>query len=54
MHQPTPNSSTVILDGVQRSEEELEEEFKDLVDENWAWQVLQLSNFDFAVAFPSK
>jgi hypothetical protein len=27
---------------------------KDLVDENWAWQVRQLSEFDFAVVFPSK
>nr|XP_051211218.1 uncharacterized protein LOC127328676 [Lolium perenne] len=39
-------------------EEELqkpvEDEFKDLVDENWNWQVRQMGPSDFAVVFPSK
>jgi hypothetical protein len=34
MQQPIPNSATVILDAGRLSEEEVEEEFKDLVDEN--------------------
>jgi hypothetical protein len=32
----------------------VEEEFKDPVDENWNWQVRQLSASDFVVVFPSK
>jgi hypothetical protein len=54
LQRPVSNSATVILDGGRLSEEEVEEEFKDLVDENWNWQVRQLSASDFAVVFPSK
>ncbi|KAK1609441.1 hypothetical protein QYE76_033114 [Lolium multiflorum] len=54
LQRPASNSATVILDGGRLSEEEVEEEFKDLVDENWNWQVRQLSASDFAVVFPSK
>jgi hypothetical protein len=44
----------VIIEKGRLSEEEVEEEFKDLVDENWDWQVRQISASDFAVVFPSK
>jgi hypothetical protein len=44
----------VIVDTRRLSEEEVEEEFKDLVDENWDWQVRQLSESDFLVVLPSK
>nr|XP_051202061.1 uncharacterized protein LOC127315631 [Lolium perenne] len=54
LQRPASNSATVILDKGRLSEEEVEEEFKDLVDENWNWQVRQLSVSDFAVVFPSK
>ncbi|KAK1692879.1 hypothetical protein QYE76_009576 [Lolium multiflorum] len=54
LQRPASNSATVILDGGRLSEEEVEDEFKDLVDENWNWQVRQLSASDFAVVFPSK
>jgi hypothetical protein len=32
----------------------VEEEFKDLVDENWDWQVRELGDADFAMIVPSK
>jgi hypothetical protein len=54
LQQPTANSATVIIEQGRLTEEEVEEEFKDLVDENWDWQVRQLSHSDFAVVFPSK
>jgi hypothetical protein len=39
MQQPIVNSATVIIDSGRLSEEEVEEEFKELVDEKWDWQV---------------
>ncbi|KAK1669324.1 hypothetical protein QYE76_057483 [Lolium multiflorum] len=54
LQQPTANSATVIIEQGRLTEEEVEAEFKDLVDENWDWQVRQLSHSDFAVVFPSK
>jgi hypothetical protein len=33
---------------------EVEEEFKDLVEEDWDWQVKKLNDTDFALVFPSK
>ncbi|KAK1616898.1 hypothetical protein QYE76_022415 [Lolium multiflorum] len=54
LQKPVSNSATVILDGGLLSAEQVEDEFKDLVDENWDWQVRQLGTTDFAVVFPSK
>ncbi|KAK1605794.1 hypothetical protein QYE76_029467 [Lolium multiflorum] len=54
LQKPISNSATVILGGGQLSVEQVEDEFKDLVDENWDWQVRQLGPTDFAVVFPSK
>ncbi|KAK1602998.1 hypothetical protein QYE76_048210 [Lolium multiflorum] len=54
LQQPIANSATVIIEQGNLSEEEVEDEFKDLVDENWDWQVRRLSPSDFAVVFPSK
>ncbi|KAK1670007.1 hypothetical protein QYE76_058166 [Lolium multiflorum] len=54
LHQPTANSATVIIEQGSLTAEEVEEEFKDLVDETWDWQVRQISASDFAVVFPSK
>jgi hypothetical protein len=54
LQKPVSNSATVILGGGQLSAEQVEDEFKDLVDENWDWQVRQIGPLDFAVVFPSK
>jgi hypothetical protein len=51
LQQPTTNFATVIIEQGHLSEEEVEEEFKDLVDENRDWQVRQLSPSYFAVIF---
>jgi hypothetical protein len=32
----------------------MEDEFKDLVAEDWAWKVKQLSAIDYLLNFPSK
>jgi hypothetical protein len=44
----------VSIIGGQLSASQLEEEFKDLVDEDWNWQVQKLNNSDFLMIFPSK
>jgi hypothetical protein len=44
----------VIIEQGRLMAEEVEEEFKDLVDENWDWQVRQISASYFVVVFPSK
>jgi hypothetical protein len=54
LQQPIANSAIVIIEQGNLTEEEVEDEFKDLVEENWDWQVRQLSPSDFAVVFPSK
>ncbi|KAK1693140.1 hypothetical protein QYE76_009837 [Lolium multiflorum] len=54
MHQPVANAATVIIEGRSLSEEELDGELKDLVDETWDWQVRKINDTDFAVVFPSK
>jgi hypothetical protein len=33
---------------------QISEEFKDLVDEQWDWQVCRLSETEFSVCFPSQ
>jgi hypothetical protein len=54
LQKPASNSATVILGGGQLSAEQVEDEFKDLVDEHWDWQVRQIGPTDFSLIFPSK
>ncbi|KAK1669488.1 hypothetical protein QYE76_057647 [Lolium multiflorum] len=54
MHQPVANAATVIIEDKNQSEEEVDAELKDLVDETWDWQVRKLNETDFLVVFPSK
>ena len=54
MQKPTSNLALVYVEKGNFSPEELQEEFKELVDENWEWQVRKLSTTDFLVVFPSK
>jgi hypothetical protein len=51
---PTPNAALVILENGSLSVEQMEEELKDLVDEDWDWHVQKLNESDFAMFFPSK
>jgi hypothetical protein len=51
---PAPNAALLILEKGSLSEEQMEAERKDLVEEDWAWRVQKLNNTDFAVFFPSK
>ncbi|KAK1668644.1 hypothetical protein QYE76_056803 [Lolium multiflorum] len=39
---PAPNAALVILEGGDLSAEQMEEELKDLVDEEWEWRVIRL------------
>ncbi|KAK1683040.1 hypothetical protein QYE76_043888 [Lolium multiflorum] len=54
MYQPAVNSALIILEKEGLNEEQLEDELKDLVDDNWAWQVCKLNGTDYSVIFPSK
>ncbi|KAK1604887.1 hypothetical protein QYE76_028560 [Lolium multiflorum] len=51
---PAPNAALVILENGSLSAEQMEEELKDLVDEEWDWHVQKLNESDFAMFFPSK
>jgi hypothetical protein len=51
---PAPNAALVILEGGDLSAEHMEEELKDLVDEEWEWHVQKISRSYFAMFFPSK
>ncbi|KAK1699491.1 hypothetical protein QYE76_016188 [Lolium multiflorum] len=51
---PAPNAARVTLSQGILSAEQLEDELKDLVDEEWCWNVQDLSNGEFATSFPSK
>jgi hypothetical protein len=51
---PAPNAALVILENGSLSTEQMEEELKDLVDEEWDWHVQKLNESDFAMFFPSK
>ena len=51
--QALPNSATLYIEEAVLSAEKVEEEFKELVDENWDWQVWKLSDSDFALVFLS-
>ncbi|XP_024314400.1 uncharacterized protein LOC112270666 [Brachypodium distachyon] len=48
------NSALVSVQTSQISSQLLKDELKNVFDENWHWQVKQLSLFEFAVVFPSK
>jgi hypothetical protein len=54
MYQPATNAALIILEKEGLNEEQLEDELKDLVDENWTWQVRKLNGSDYSVVFPSK
>jgi hypothetical protein len=51
---PAPNAVRVSLSQGILSAEQLEDELKDLVDEEWRWNVQELCNGEFATFFPSK
>ena len=51
---PPSNSASVVIDKGNFTAEEVEEEFKELMDENWQWQVKQISPTEFTLVFPSK
>jgi hypothetical protein len=51
---PAPNAARVSMTKGSLTAEQLEEELKDLVDEDWRWNVQKLSETDFATFFPSK
>ncbi|CAM0873977.1 unnamed protein product [Alopecurus aequalis] len=51
--QAPPNSATVYIEGTELTAEKVAEEFRELVDDAWDWQVRQLSAKDFALVFPS-
>ena len=54
LKKPTSNVALVTVDKGNFSAEELEEEFKELVDESWNWQVCKLNQTEFTLVFPSK
>jgi hypothetical protein len=51
---PAPNTALVILEQGTLSETQMEEELKDLVDEEWEWRVQKLNDTDFAVFSPPR
>jgi hypothetical protein len=51
---PAPNAAMVILEEGDLSAEQLEDELKDLVEEDWEWRVRKINQTDFAMFFPSK
>ena len=54
LKKPTSNLAMVSVDKGNFSVEEIEDEFKELVDEQWNWQVRKLNQTDFMMVFPSK
>jgi hypothetical protein len=54
LQKPASNAAAVCIESGSLSAEQLEEEFRDLVDEEWDWQVQKLSVSDFSLVFPSK
>jgi hypothetical protein len=51
---PVPNAALVSINKGDLTVDRLEEELKDLVEDDWAWKVQRLSAGEFAVVFPSK
>jgi hypothetical protein len=54
LQKPASIAAVVCIESGSLSAEQLEAEFKDLVDDEWDWQVQKLSETDFALVFPSK
>ena len=44
----------MVIDKGNFTVDEVEEEYKELVDEQWQWQVKQINNTKFSLVFPSK
>ena len=53
MKKPMANTAKICVEKGNFSTEELMEELRELVDDNWDWQVRKLSTTDFMVVFPS-
>jgi hypothetical protein len=51
---PASNAALVTISEGNLSAQQVEEEFKDLVDETWAWKVRMILKSVFALVFPSK
>ncbi|KAK1677569.1 hypothetical protein QYE76_038417 [Lolium multiflorum] len=47
-------SAIVCIEAGELTVEQVEAEFKDLVEEEWDWQVQKVSETDFSLVFPSK
>ncbi|KAK1647115.1 hypothetical protein QYE76_064920 [Lolium multiflorum] len=54
LKKPAVNSAIVCIESGELSVEHVEAEFKDLVEEEWDWQVQKISSTDFSLVFPSK
>ena len=54
MKKPMANTAKIFVEKGNFSAEELMEELRELVDDNWDWQVRKLSTTDFMVVFPSR
>jgi hypothetical protein len=52
--QPLSNTSLVFIELGNLLDDQVVEEYKDLVDKKWDRQVWQLSSTDYALVFPSK
>ncbi|KAK1599880.1 hypothetical protein QYE76_018482 [Lolium multiflorum] len=54
LHKPKANSALVCIEAGDLTAEQVDAEFKDLVEEDWDWQVHKVSETDFSLVFPSK
>jgi hypothetical protein len=54
LKKPAANSAIVCIESGDLSADQVEAEFKDLVEDDWDWQVQKISSTDFSLTFPSK
>ncbi|KAK1608743.1 hypothetical protein QYE76_032416 [Lolium multiflorum] len=54
LQKPKANSALVCIEAGELTAEQVDAEFKDLVEEEWDWQVHKVSETDFSLVFPSK
>jgi hypothetical protein len=54
LQKPKANSTTVCFEAGELTSEQVEAEFKDLVEEEWDWQVHKVSETGLSLVFPSK
>jgi hypothetical protein len=54
LQKPKANSALVCIEAGELTAEQVDAEFKDLVEEDWDWQVHKVSETDFSLVFPSK